>query len=223
MSFHYALHSRPISCSFVLWPATFPQPDRLKHRLELAHRQFKEKNINFLLLELKKSHLRQSATVGVSHSTRLLAYMNHICRPGPCVQTHEMTLGWPRSTAKLSRAAPIKIETSSVRWTAFGWIDLIMKHFAHAVGFHSPCHWLVLSFLPPLQWQETEDFGRKKEIRTHMYRLREARLKDFYVNDMDSKAPNHVNAMADHSFESLKSNEIRGVDGPMRWDNDRLS
>lgn len=70
-----------------------------------------------------------------------------------------------------------------------------------------------------MQWQETEDFGRKKEIRTHMYRLREARLKEFYVHEMDSKAPitsRHGDAMADHSFESLKSNEIRGVDGPMR-------
>lgn len=69
------------------------------------------------------------------------------------------------------------------------------------------------------QWQETEDFGRKKEIRSHMYKLREARLKEFYVNEMDSKAPitsRHGNAMADHSFESLKSNEIHGTDGPIR-------
>ena len=68
------------------------------------------------------------------------------------------------------------------------------------------------------QWQETEDFGFKKEIRTHMYKLREARLKDFYVHEMDSKAPitsRHGNSMADHSFESLKSNEIRGTDSPM--------
>lgn len=52
-----------------------------------------------------------------------------------------------------------------------------------------------------------------------MYKLRETRLKDFYVNEMDSKAPitsRHGNAMADHSFESLKSNEIHGTDGPMR-------
>lgn len=68
------------------------------------------------------------------------------------------------------------------------------------------------------QWQETEDFGLKKEIRTHMYKLREARLKNFYVDEMDSKAPitsRHGNAMADQSFESLKSNEIRGTDSPM--------
>lgn len=74
-----------------------------------------------------------------------------------------------------------------------------------------------------LQWQETEDFGRKKEIRSHMYKLREARLKEFYVNEMDpknqqsfdAKAPitsRHGEAMADHSFESLKSNEIHGTD-----------
>jgi hypothetical protein len=48
-----------------------------------------------------------------------------------------------------------------------------------------------------------------------MYKLREARLRDFYVNEMDSKAPitsRHGDAMADHSFESMKSNEIRGTD-----------
>ncbi|XP_070492944.1 mucin-17-like isoform X3 [Chironomus tepperi] len=72
-------------------------------------------------------------------------------------------------------------------------------------------------------WQETEDFGRKKEIRSHMYKLREARLREFYVNEMDpnnqqsfdAKTPitsRHGNAMADHSFESLKSNEIHGTD-----------
>ncbi|CAH1717621.1 unnamed protein product [Chironomus riparius] len=56
-----------------------------------------------------------------------------------------------------------------------------------------------------------------------MYKLREARLKEFYVNEMDpknqqsfdAKAPitsRHGDAMADHSFESLKSNEIHGTD-----------
>lgn len=52
-----------------------------------------------------------------------------------------------------------------------------------------------------------------------MYKLRETRLKDFYVSEMDSKAPitsRHGDSMADHSFESLKSNEIRGIDSPMR-------
>jgi hypothetical protein len=32
-----------------------------------------------------------------------------------------------------------------------------------------------------LQWQQTEDFGRKKEIRARMYKLREQRLKEFYT------------------------------------------
>lgn len=78
---------------------------------------------------------------------------------------------------------------------------------------------LQLLFSLYSQWQETEDFGRKKEIRAHMYKLRETRLKDFYVSEMDSKAPitsRHGDSMADHSFESLKSNEIRGIDSPMR-------
>lgn len=56
-----------------------------------------------------------------------------------------------------------------------------------------------------------------------MYKLREARLREFYVNEMDSrnqpeqfdaKTPitSRHGAMADHSFETLKSNEIRGAD-----------
>lgn len=76
------------------------------------------------------------------------------------------------------------------------------------------------------QWQETEDFGRKKEIRQHMYKLRESRLKDFYTNEMDTKntfnpkAPitsRHGDAMADHSFESFKSQEIRDSKSPTRY------
>nr|CAD7441821.1 unnamed protein product [Timema bartmani] len=31
------------------------------------------------------------------------------------------------------------------------------------------------------EWQQTEDFGRKKEIRARMYKLREQRLKEFYT------------------------------------------
>lgn len=30
------------------------------------------------------------------------------------------------------------------------------------------------------QWQQTEDFSRKKEIRAHMYKLREERLRNLY-------------------------------------------
>lgn len=55
-----------------------------------------------------------------------------------------------------------------------------------------------------------------------MYKLREARLREFYVNEMDSKnqtfdskAPitSRHGVMADHTnFESLKSNEIHGTD-----------
>lgn len=31
------------------------------------------------------------------------------------------------------------------------------------------------------QWQQTDDFGRKKEIRARMYKLREQRLREFYT------------------------------------------
>nr|CAD7569012.1 unnamed protein product [Timema californicum] len=34
---------------------------------------------------------------------------------------------------------------------------------------------------PCVDWQQTEDFGRKKEIRARMYKLREQRLKEFYT------------------------------------------
>lgn len=35
------------------------------------------------------------------------------------------------------------------------------------------------------QWLDAEDFNRKKEIRTHLYKLREARLRGFY-DDVDT-------------------------------------
>lgn len=72
------------------------------------------------------------------------------------------------------------------------------------------------------QWQETQDFGRKKEIRTHMYKLREARLRNLY--DMDttganygvSKTSSHGDLVADHSFASLKAKEVRDSESPTR-------
>ncbi|XP_017783961.1 PREDICTED: titin isoform X2 [Nicrophorus vespilloides] len=81
-------------------------------------------------------------------------------------------------------------------------------------------------------WQETEDFGRKKEIRAHMYKIREARLRDFYNNGemnkeiqrtnsssgIERKGTNthHTDLLADHSFLSLKSKEIRDSESPTR-------
>ncbi|XP_063701977.1 titin homolog isoform X2 [Culicoides brevitarsis] len=71
-------------------------------------------------------------------------------------------------------------------------------------------------------WQDTQDFGRKKEIRTHMYKLREARLRDLY--DMDttganygvSKTSSHGDLVADHSFASMKAKEVRDSESPTR-------
>uniref|UniRef100_A0A336JX32 CSON009985 protein n=1 Tax=Culicoides sonorensis TaxID=179676 RepID=A0A336JX32_CULSO len=71
-------------------------------------------------------------------------------------------------------------------------------------------------------WQDTNDFGRKKEIRTYMYKLREARLRDLY--DMDatganynvSKTSSHGDLVADHSFASMKAKEVRDSESPIR-------
>lgn len=94
---------------------------------------------------------------------------------------------------------------------------------------------LVVSF----QWQQTEDFGRKKQIRTHMYKLREARLKEFYTtgevlkdvqrsnsspglreqnkkNSQKKLEQTHADSLIDHSFLSLKSKEIRDSESPTR-------
>lgn len=86
------------------------------------------------------------------------------------------------------------------------------------------------------QWQETNDFGRKKEIRSHMYKLREARLKDFYnsaeVNtdihrsttttsstentSKTNMSTTHADSLADQSYVTLKSKEVRDSESPTR-------
>ena len=57
-----------------------------------------------------------------------------------------------------------------------------------------------------------------------MYRLRETRLRDFYIGDMDSgigltKTPltgSHGDSLADQSFQSFKTKEIRDSESPTR-------
>lgn len=55
-----------------------------------------------------------------------------------------------------------------------------------------------------------------------MYKLREARLRDLYNMDATganygvSKTSSHGNLVADHSFESFKSKEIRDSESPTR-------
>ncbi|XP_060522944.1 serine/arginine repetitive matrix protein 2 isoform X2 [Cylas formicarius] len=68
-------------------------------------------------------------------------------------------------------------------------------------------------------WQDTDDFALKKEIRTRMYKLREARLKDFYSSDeirpnVKIEMTTHADNLADDSFLSLKSKEIRDSESP---------
>ncbi|CAG5045553.1 unnamed protein product [Parnassius apollo] len=71
-------------------------------------------------------------------------------------------------------------------------------------------------------WQQTQDFSRKKEIRAHMYRLREERLRNLYSPEptADSKgceftsSQGHVKSFADQSFQSMKSKEVRDAGSP---------
>ncbi|XP_046681073.1 uncharacterized protein LOC124367914 isoform X1 [Homalodisca vitripennis] len=73
-------------------------------------------------------------------------------------------------------------------------------------------------------WQQTDDFGRKKEIRQRMYKLREQRLRDFYTDSDTSvtmasrkhAAPTHADSISDQGFMSLKSKEIRDSESPTR-------
>ncbi|CAH1959252.1 unnamed protein product [Acanthoscelides obtectus] len=76
-------------------------------------------------------------------------------------------------------------------------------------------------------WQETEDFGRKKEIRSHMYKLREQRLKEFYNSNESTEihrtttgktcdSRTHAGSLTDQSFLSLKSKEVRDSESPTR-------
>ncbi|CAH2048947.1 unnamed protein product, partial [Iphiclides podalirius] len=71
-------------------------------------------------------------------------------------------------------------------------------------------------------WQQTQDFSRKKEIRAHMYRLREERLRNLYSPEpnADTKgceftsSQGHVKSFADQSFQSMKSKEVRDAGSP---------
>ncbi|XP_076251085.1 uncharacterized protein LOC143190423 isoform X3 [Rhynchophorus ferrugineus] len=87
-------------------------------------------------------------------------------------------------------------------------------------------------------WQETDDFGRKKEIRAHMYKVRENRLKEFYntgevsseiqkttttttrsSSDTSSKAnmsTTYADDLADQTYVKLKSKEVRDSESPIR-------
>lgn len=111
-------------------------------------------------------------------------------------------------------------------------------------------------------WHRTEDFGRKKEIRAHMYRLREERLRNLYVAEMDTTttsskgvvgktvtsssttvhdatqldgsagverhqvtgktsallAPSHETLLADQSYQSFKTKEVRDSESPTRYE-----
>ncbi|XP_025405258.1 serine-rich adhesin for platelets-like isoform X2 [Sipha flava] len=74
-------------------------------------------------------------------------------------------------------------------------------------------------------WIQTEDFGKKKEIRVRMYKLREKRLKDLYTNTSGvtaqtettskrSSARTHTESITDQGFMTMKTKEIRDSESP---------
>ncbi|XP_053950362.1 mucin-17 isoform X9 [Anastrepha ludens] len=72
-------------------------------------------------------------------------------------------------------------------------------------------------------WQQTEDIDHKKEIRSHLYKLRESRLRDLYQGDImagnfakDPFNPSHGDSLVGQNFQSLKSQEVRDSVSPTR-------
>ncbi|XP_049873344.1 titin isoform X2 [Pectinophora gossypiella] len=67
-------------------------------------------------------------------------------------------------------------------------------------------------------WQQTEDFSKKKEIRAHMYRLREERLRNLYspepTQGKGCESAMHVSSLLDQSFQGLKRQEVRDAGSP---------
>ncbi|XP_036318077.1 titin-like [Rhagoletis pomonella] len=70
-------------------------------------------------------------------------------------------------------------------------------------------------------WQQAEDIDQKKEIRSHLYKLRESRLRDLYQGDImagnfakDPLNPSHGDSLVGQNFQSLKSKEVRDSVSP---------
>ncbi|XP_077298792.1 uncharacterized protein LOC143920004 [Arctopsyche grandis] len=71
-------------------------------------------------------------------------------------------------------------------------------------------------------WQQTEDMTKRKEIRAHMYKLREERLKTLYAEPTQAESKGfttsggHTDSFADQCFQSIKSKEVRDSESPTR-------
>ncbi|XP_043864797.1 mucin-5AC isoform X8 [Drosophila mojavensis] len=84
-------------------------------------------------------------------------------------------------------------------------------------------------------WQQSEDSERKRQIRSHLYKLRESRLRNLYRHEPDNLtfamsepngntlsgyagkdplATSHGDALLDQNFQSLKSKEVRDSMSP---------
>ncbi|XP_018800116.1 PREDICTED: titin isoform X6 [Bactrocera latifrons] len=71
-------------------------------------------------------------------------------------------------------------------------------------------------------WQQTPDIDQKKEIRSHLYKLRESRLRDLYQGEImagnyakDPLNSSHGDSLVGQNFQSLKSKEVRDSVSPI--------
>ncbi|XP_028898329.2 uncharacterized protein LOC105215565 isoform X15 [Zeugodacus cucurbitae] len=71
-------------------------------------------------------------------------------------------------------------------------------------------------------WQQTPDIDQKKEIRSHLYKLRESRLRDLYQGEImagnyakDPLNTSHGDSLVGQNFQSLKSKEVRDSVSPI--------
>ncbi|XP_020713971.1 uncharacterized protein LOC101449574 isoform X10 [Ceratitis capitata] len=71
-------------------------------------------------------------------------------------------------------------------------------------------------------WQQTADIDYKKEIRSHLYKLRESRLRDLYQGEImagnyakDPLNPSHGDSLVGQNFQGLKSQEVRDSMAPI--------
>nr|XP_036221252.1 uncharacterized protein LOC106626979 isoform X12 [Bactrocera oleae] len=71
-------------------------------------------------------------------------------------------------------------------------------------------------------WQQTADIDQKKEIRSHLYKLRESRLRDLYQGEImagnyakDPLNSSHGDSLVGQNFQGLKSKEVRDSVSPI--------
>jgi len=120
----------------------------------------------------------------------------------------------------------LRLHISEIHW----------KYFA-IISFMEFIILMEFSPSPSFQWQQSEDSERKRQIRSHLYKLRESRLCNLYRHETDPMsepngnghgnvntlagyagkdplATSHGDALLDQNFQSLKSKEVRDSTSP---------